>query len=69
LQQLPELTDTVEFKFLQNTPESDLGLNSALKRGLSKRVPFEAEEASRIEASWVTMQPPMFTVTGNCVQL
>ena len=44
-------TDTFEFMFLQNTEERDLGLNSALKCGLSKRMPFEAGEASRIEAS------------------
>ena len=40
-------TDTFEFMFLQNTEERDLGLNSALKCGLSKRMPFEAGEASR----------------------
>src|SRR5260370_26289190 len=33
-------TDTFEFMFLQNTQESDLCLNSALKCGLSKRMPL-----------------------------
>jgi hypothetical protein len=57
-------TDTFEFMFLQNAEERDLGLNSALKCGLSKRMPFEAGEASRIEASRVPMPAPR-----NCVQL
>src|SRR5712692_7611884 len=36
-------TDTFEFMFLQNTEERDLGLNSALKCGLSKRMPLRRE--------------------------
>src|SRR5260370_12194502 len=61
-------TDTFEFMFLQNTQESDLCLNSALKCGLSKRMPFEAGETSGVEASWLPMPPPMSAITGNCVQ-
>ena|SRR2546425_1321925 len=48
-------TDTFEFTFLQNTQESGLYLNSALKCGSSKRMPFEAGETSGIETSWVPM--------------
>ncbi len=42
-------TDTFEFKFLQNTQESDLRLNSALKCDLSKRMPFEWEKHRGID--------------------
>src|SRR5260370_31165718 len=37
-------TDTFDFMFLQNTQESDLCLNSALKCGLSKRMPLSRDK-------------------------
>jgi hypothetical protein len=53
----------------KHATEQSVSLNSALNSGLSKRMPFEAGEASRIEASWVPMPPLMSAITGNCVQL
>ncbi len=43
----PVLPTRSEFMFLQNTQENDLCFNSALKCGSSKRMPFEAGDASR----------------------
>src|SRR3989442_6691689 len=62
-------TDTFEFTFLQNTQESGLYLNSALKCGSSKSMPFEAGATSRVDNSLGPMPPPLcWRVRGHVVR-